>query len=86
MSRRARRSGEGCAGPGQRPKTREQWQEAVNGASALLHLDAAQQYGLVTGGPVVNAARCRAVLSDGAALCIRPREAGVNDLIKALAE
>jgi hypothetical protein len=31
-----------------------EWQEAVDLASALLHLASARPYGLVTGGPVIN--------------------------------
>lgn len=50
----------------QDPQTNAEWQEAVDLASALLHLDSARQYGLVTGGPVVNVERCVQILADGA--------------------
>lgn len=45
MGRRAR---------GQDPKTPEEWQEAAALAHCMLLIDAARQYGLVTGGPVVD--------------------------------
>lgn len=40
------------------PRTPEEWQNAVDAADALLKLDAARMYGLVRGGPEVDADRC----------------------------
>lgn len=40
------------------PPTVEEWQTAVDAADALLKLDAARTYGLVTGGPEIDAERC----------------------------
>ena len=44
--------------PPQNPETPEEWQAAVDAADALLKLDAARLYGLVSGGPEVDAERC----------------------------
>lgn len=54
------------------PRTIAEWQVAVDGAEALLGLDAARQYGLVTGGPKCNAARCREILDRGAKIGVKP--------------
>ena len=40
------------------PKAPEEWQAAADAADALLRLDSARMYGLVTGGPEVDADRC----------------------------
>lgn len=45
-------------GPPTDPSTLEEWQNAVDAADELLKLDAARQYGLVRGGPEVDADRC----------------------------
>jgi hypothetical protein len=63
------------------PKTPEEWQEAVNAAEFYLSLDACRQYGLVTGGPGVNAARCEEILRRGKWRGIRP--APFDELVKA---
>lgn len=47
------------------PKTPDEWQTVVDAADGLLLLDAARQFGLLTGGPVVNAARCEELLGRG---------------------
>jgi hypothetical protein len=60
-------------GPIPGPQSPEEWQDAVDGAHALLALDAARQYGLVTGGPVINQERCARMLRRGAARGITPR-------------
>jgi hypothetical protein len=54
------------------PQTPAEWQAAVNGAAFLLSLDAARQYGLVTGGPVINMDRCVAMLDRGRRLGYTP--------------
>jgi len=48
------------------PRSPDEWQDAVDSADVLLLIDAAQQYGLVTGGPKVNIARCNELLAAGA--------------------
>ena len=47
------------------PRTPTEWQQAVNLAEAYLLLDSARQYGLVTGGPVVDVDRYVAILGNG---------------------
>jgi hypothetical protein len=66
------------------PKTPEEWQFAVDAADALLHLDAARQYGLVTGGPKINVDRCEIILRGGRRRDIRPQEGNVERLIEEL--
>lgn len=56
----------------QDPQTPEEWQSAVDAAQIALTIDAARAYGLVEGGPVVNVARCEAVLKQGAARGLLP--------------
>lgn len=47
------------------PRTRGEWQEALDCAESLLGLEAARQHGLVTGGPGINVARCQEILAEG---------------------
>lgn len=47
------------------PKTYEEWQDAVDAAHGALALDSARQYGLVAGGPNVDADRCLEILREG---------------------
>jgi hypothetical protein len=54
------------------PKTREDWQEAVDLAHTYLLLDAARKYGLVTGGPDVDLDRCEEILAKGRRRGITP--------------
>jgi hypothetical protein len=54
------------------PKTRAEWQEAVDLAKWLLVLDSARAYGLVKGGPEVDEGRALEILARGKAKGIRP--------------
>jgi hypothetical protein len=54
------------------PQTKEQWQEAADLAEFYLHLDSAQRYGLVTGGPDINFDRCEEILREARQRGIRP--------------
>lgn len=65
------------------PETREQWQDAVDAAEALLHFDSARQYGLIVGGPQVNVERCAELLRRGAELGIYPAPDAVERLARA---
>lgn len=56
------------------PATPDEWQEAVDIASAMLLINAAVRYGLVTGGPAVAVSRCEEILRRGLAQGITPRE------------
>jgi hypothetical protein len=53
----------------------KQLQELVDGAAFLLLIDAARQYGLVTGGPEVDVERCDAALRVGRQRGLAPRDA-----------
>ena len=56
------------------PRTRREWQEAVDCAHELLVLDSARQYGLITGGPEANVDRCLEIIDKAARKGIRPKE------------
>jgi hypothetical protein len=67
------------------PRTRAEWQEAVDAAHALLCLDSARKYRLVTAGPEVDVDRCQEILSAGRNLLgIRPAPDCVERLIAEL--
>jgi hypothetical protein len=55
-----------------RPKTRAQWQAAVDLAEFFIHLEAAGHYGLITGGPGADVGRCERLLRDGRRRGVRP--------------
>lgn len=54
------------------PQTPAEWQEAIDVAKFFLALDDARLYGLVRGGPEVDADRCVELLERGAAMGITP--------------
>lgn len=64
------------------PQTHEQWQEAVDAAQGALALDAASQYGFVSGGPEVNVARCEDILARGQLLGYVPLSDAVERFVK----
>ncbi len=66
------------------PQTPQEWQEAIDTAEVLVRLDAARQYGLVTGGPAVNVSRCEELLRRGEALGYTPTADAVERIIPAL--
>ena len=73
--------------PPNNPTTLEEWQNAVDAANALLKLDAARLYGLVSGGPEIDADRCWEILHRAAELHgIEPAEDAVERLVAELAE
>jgi hypothetical protein len=45
------------------PKTLQEWQYAADLAALALSIDAARQFGLITGGPIVNHARCDEIIA-----------------------
>jgi hypothetical protein len=61
------------------PRSRAEWQEAVNAAEFCLMVDSCEQYGLITG-PKINAERCQEILERGKTLGILP--APHDELIK----
>ena len=54
------------------PRTKAEWQEAVDAAKAALCLDAARQFGFITGGPEIDQERCLELLDRGEALGVTP--------------
>jgi hypothetical protein len=54
------------------PQTSGEWQDAVNMAEFLLLIDSCKQYGLLSGGPVINAHRCAKMLKLGRARGVFP--------------
>lgn len=68
---------------GRDPRTREEWQEAVDSADALLHLDAARKYGFVTGGPRINLERCAEIVERGQAMGVTPSPGNVERFVAA---
>jgi glycine/serine hydroxymethyltransferase len=58
--------------PEKMPKTTHDWQMAVDAAEALLSIDGARMYGLITGGPRINKLRCLAILEEGRKRGIKP--------------
>jgi hypothetical protein len=66
------------------PKTWAEWQEAVDTAHALLTLDSARQFGLVTGGPSINVDRCVEVLEQGKSRYILPRPDAIERFVEDL--
>lgn len=67
---------------GRVPSTPEEWQTAVDAANALLIIDAAKAYGLVTGGPMVNIERCEDILAQGLSRGIRPRQGSAEEFTR----
>lgn len=64
------------------PGTHAEWQDAVNAAKACLLLVDARRYGLVSGGPVINVARCLELLEGGREQNILPTKPGVDGAIR----
>lgn len=63
------------------PQTMIEWQIAVDLFVALLCLDSAKQYGLVTGGPAVNADRCVEILDEGEKRGIYPNKNSIKKFL-----
>lgn len=55
------------------PETPDEWQEAVDLAKTLLAIHDARLYGLIAGGPEVDANRALDLLAKGRARGIEPR-------------
>lgn len=68
------------------PKTREEWQEAVDLAEGLLALESARAYGFVAGGPSVDVARCEEVLRRGRDRGFTPHDNAIELVALALAD
>lgn len=57
---------------GRDPDGDDEWQDAVDTAHLFMLMDSARQYGLVAGGPVVNADRCHDLIARAAERGIYP--------------
>lgn len=68
------------------PKTRQEWQDAVDGVYGALALDAACQYGLVTGGPKVRVERCEELLRRGKAKGVVPAKNAIERFMASVAK
>ena len=68
----------------QQPQTRDEWQHATNLAHTLLLIDAARLYGLITGGPDIDAARCEEIIDRAQALGITPTDEMIEPLLAEL--
>jgi hypothetical protein len=55
------------------PSTPQEWQEAADCAEFNLLIDSARKYGLITGGPEINVARCLELKLKALAMGIRPK-------------
>ncbi len=67
------------------PTTLEEWQDACDAADAMLKLDAARMYGLVFGGPEIDADKCWDLIHRAAELHgIEPAEDAVERLMAEL--
>jgi hypothetical protein len=66
------------------PQTPAEWQLAVDAADACLALDAARQYGLVTGGPEVDDRRAAWILAQGKLRGIEPRPDAIKNFLAQL--
>jgi hypothetical protein len=65
------------------PSSPAEWQEAVDAAEGALALDTARKYGLVTGGPEINVARCCEIKLKGLRMGIRPRPNAIENFVAA---
>lgn len=54
------------------PRTREEWQLAVDAACALRLIADCKMYGLIAGGPTIDVGRCDDILDRGKAHGIHP--------------
>jgi hypothetical protein len=66
------------------PKTRSEWQAAVDAAEACLQIESARLYGLIVGGPTIHVHRCEEILAAGRTRQIFPRATGVDAAVQGL--
>lgn len=66
------------------PQTKAEWQEAADAAQLALMIDAARQYGLITGGPKFDLDRCDWILKEAKRRGIKPTPIEQIDLASAL--
>lgn len=61
----------------------DEWQYAADAASVCLAIDAARMFGLITGGPTVNAERCAQVIEQAERRGITPADDAVDRFLPA---
>lgn len=66
------------------PRTREEWQEAVDEADFWLHVDASTKYGLVEYSGRVNLERCEKMIERGRSEGVTPSPDAVERTFKRL--
>ena len=68
------------------PKTREEWQEAVDAMQACLTFDAARRQGAIRNkGPLIDTERCKEIIKRGRRIGIVPRREAVEKLLTLMA-
>jgi hypothetical protein len=72
--------------PPAEPQTPEEWQTAVDAADALLHIQSAEAYGLITGAPTVNVERCEELLEAARRRGVTPSAGNVERYVAAYNE
>ena len=60
------------------PKSDAEMLVLVEQAEAWLLFDAAEKYGLITGGPTVDVARCEEIIAEGKERELEATQAGIN--------
>lgn len=68
------------------PTTPAECQEAVDAAEGALALDAARQYGLITGGPTIDVQRCISILKRGKSRGVTPHPQAIERFAASLPE
>jgi hypothetical protein len=68
------------------PHTPEEWQNAVDAADALLHIQSAEAYGFITGAPSVNVERCEQLLEAARRRGVTPSAGNVERYVAAYNE
>ncbi len=72
--------------PPTEPQTPEEWQNAVDAADALLHVQSAAAYGLITAAPTVNVERCEQLLDAARRRGVTPSAGNVERYVVAYNE
>ena len=72
--------------PPAEPQTPEEWQNAIDAADALLHIQSAEAYGLITGAPHVNIERCEQLLEAARRRGVTPGAGNVERYVAAYNE
>lgn len=66
------------------PCSPAEWQHVADLAEAWLRIDSARKYGLITGGPGVDADRCAQLLVQAMGRGFIPTKAEVDRMVEAL--